>query len=121
MTAARLDLAAAAGAPRDTAGPVFRAPWEAQAFALAVSLSERGAFTWSEWAATLAEVIGEARGRGEPDTGERYYEHWLDALERIVERKNILDATRLETRRQRWRAAAARTPHGQPIVLAPDD
>ena len=121
MNAERADLAAVADAPRDAGGPVFHAPWEAQAFALAVSLSERGAFTWKEWAATLAEVIAEAPARGEADTGERYYEHWLDALELIVARKALVDDARLEARRRQWREAAARTPHGQPIVLAPDD
>ena len=121
MTVPQPDLAVSAGMPRDAAGPVFRAPWEAQAFALAVSLSERGAFTWSEWAATLAEVIAEHRARGEPDTGERYYEHWVAALERIVARKSLVDDVRLEARRQQWREAAERTPHGQPIVLAPDE
>jgi nitrile hydratase accessory protein len=114
-------LAAVAGAPHDGAEPVFNAPWEAQAFALAVALSERGAFTWKEWAATLAEVIGEARARGESDTGERYYEHWLAALERIVARIGLVDDALLERRRRQWRAAARRTPHGQPIVLLPDD
>ncbi len=117
----RADLAAIADAPRDGAGPVFNAPWEAQAFALAVALSERGAFTWKEWAATLAQVIGEARARGDPDTGERYYEHWLAALERIVARIGLVDDARLELRRRQWRAAARRTPHGEPIVLRPDD
>jgi nitrile hydratase accessory protein len=117
----RAELAAIAGAPRDTGGPVFGAPWEAQAFALAVALYERGAFTWKEWAATLAEVIGEARLRGEPDAGERYYEHWLAALERIVAAKRLLERESLADRQRAWRAAARRTPHGQPIVLHPDD
>jgi len=117
----RAELAAVAGAPRDAAGPVFRAPWEAQAFALAVALHERGAFSWKDWAATLAEVIGEARMRGEPDTGERYYEHWLVALERIVAAKRLLERDSLEDRQRAWRVAARRTPHGQPIVLHPDD
>jgi nitrile hydratase accessory protein len=115
------ELAAIAGAPRDAGGPVFGAPWEAQAFALAVALHERGAFTWKEWAATLADVIGEARLRGEPDTGERYYEHWLAALERIVAAKRLLERDSLEDRRRAWHAAARRTPHGQPIVLHSDD
>ena len=43
--------------PRDEHGPVFGAPWEAEAFALAVSLNERGLFTWKEWAATLGDEI----------------------------------------------------------------
>ena len=86
-----------------------------------MALHERGAFTWKEWASTLAQVIGETRMRGESDTGERYYEHWLAALERIVAAKRLLERNRLEDRRRAWRAAAQRTPHGQPIVLHPDD
>jgi len=96
---------------------VFNAPWEAQAFAMAVALHERGAFTWQEWAATLAEVIAEVKARGEPDTGERYYEHWLTALERIVERKSLVAGQALEERRHAWEEAARRTPHGKPIEL----
>jgi nitrile hydratase accessory protein len=109
-----------AGMPRDAQGPVFAAPWQAQAFALTLSLHERGAFTWNEWAAVLAEVIGEVRARGEADTGERYYEHWLVALERIALRKELLDDGSLRKRRAQWEDAARHTPHGQPIVLAPD-
>ena len=43
--------------PHDTGGPVFAEPWQAQAFALAVKLSEQGHFTWKEWAAALAEEL----------------------------------------------------------------
>ena len=34
--------------PRDEDGPVFKEPWEAKAFALAVNLSEAGYFSWAE-------------------------------------------------------------------------
>jgi nitrile hydratase accessory protein len=105
------------GIPRDEAGPVFKAPWEAQAFAMAVALHERGAFTWKEWAGTLAEVLAEVKARGEPDDGTQYYGHWMSALERIVQRKGILTGAHLERRRQEWDEAARRTPHGQPIEL----
>ena len=101
--------------------PVFNAPWEAQAFAMAVALHERGAFTWSEWAATLAEVIAEVKARGEADTGERYYEHWLTALERLSRRKGLVTADGLEARRDAWDRAARATPHGHPIELRPDE
>ena len=36
------------GQPHDEGGPVFREPWEAQAFAMTLSLHERGLFTWPE-------------------------------------------------------------------------
>lgn len=97
--------------------PVFNAPWEAQAFAMAVALHERGLFTWKEWAETLAAVIAEVRARGEPDTGEEYYRHWLTALERIVAAKRLVPMEILEERRHEWEEAAERTPHGQPIEL----
>lgn len=45
---------------------VFSEPWEAQAFAMAVTLSGNGYFTWKEWAATLAEVIAESKANGGP-------------------------------------------------------
>ena len=74
---------------RDEDGPVFRAQWEAEAFALAVSLNERGLFTWKEWAATVGDEIKKAQAAGDPDTGDTYYHHWLATLERIVAAKGI--------------------------------
>jgi nitrile hydratase accessory protein len=107
--------------PRDAAGPVFREPWEAQAFAMAVSLHEAGVFTWSEWAATLGREIKAAQATGDPDHGDTYYRHWLNALERLLREKNIASAEALVRFRDAWRHAGARTPHGMPIVLAETD
>jgi nitrile hydratase accessory protein len=108
------DLAALPSIPRDDEGPVFRAPWEAQAFAMAVVLHERGHFTWKEWAACLADEIAAA---GDTDDGKRYYHHWLAALEKLVAAKRIILADELHARRDAWEEAARKTPHGQPIVL----
>ena len=107
--------------PRNADGPVFSAPWEAEAFALAVSLNERGLFTWKEWAATLGDEIKKAQAAGDPDTGETYYHHWLATLERIVATKGLADARRLARTRDAWQRACARTPHGTPIELRPED
>jgi nitrile hydratase accessory protein len=106
--------------PRDAEGPVFAEPWQAQAFALAVKLSEQGYFTWKEWAATLAEELQAAAARGEPDDGSRYYEYWLAALERLVTSKNLTDETALLTRKEAWADAYRHTPHGRPVELKPD-
>lgn len=100
--------------PRDADGPVFREPWEAQAFAMAVKLHERGLFEWPEWAQTLGQVIAEA---GADASGEDYYVHWLTALERIVEAKSALSGDELATRKAAWDRAARATPHGEPIEL----
>ena len=104
-----------------TDGPVFREPWEAQAFALARSLRERGVFSSSEWAAALGEEIKKAQTEGDRDTGETYYHHWLAALERLVAAKGLADAQTLARTREAWRRASARTPHGTPIELRPGD
>ena len=109
------------GIPRDAAGPVFREPWEAQAFAMALALHARGLFTWPEWAATLGAEIKRAQAAGDPDTGETYYRHWLNALERIVAAKGIATGDMLHRYQAAWDHAADRTPHGAPIALKPED
>ena len=85
----------------------FDEPWQAQAFALAVALNERGLFTWGEWASTFAPL----------NAGTDYWTAWLTALERIVEVKGAADDGDLARLFAAWRDAADRTPHGEPIVL----
>ena len=118
---ARLATEAVPSIPRDAEGPVFREPWEAQAFAMALALHERGLFTWPQWAATLAEEIKRAQAAGDPDTGETYYHHWLAALERLVAEKGVATPEMLARYHDAWDHAADRTPHGTPIELKPDD
>jgi nitrile hydratase accessory protein len=106
---------------RDASGPVFREPWEAQAFAMTLTLHERGVFSWPEWTVFLADEIQRAQCAGDPDNGETYYRHWLAALERIVVSKGVATNAMLERYRDAWDAAADRTPHGNPIELRPQD
>jgi nitrile hydratase accessory protein len=107
--------------PRDDEGPVFREPWEAQAFAMALALHERGLFTWKEWAEALGGEIRRAQSAGDPDTGETYYQHWLATLERLVADKGVASSEALDRYRHAWDHAADRTPHGSPIELRPED
>ncbi|EKS33259.1 nitrile hydratase accessory protein [Afipia clevelandensis] len=109
------------GIPRDGEGPVFREPWEARAFAMALALHARGLFTWPEWADALANEIKRAQAAGDADTGETYYRHWLAALEHLVAAKKVAPEGELHRYRDAWDRAADRTPHGQPIELAPED
>jgi nitrile hydratase accessory protein len=103
--------------PRDEGGPVFAEPWQAQAFALAVKLSEQGHFTWKEWAAALAEELKAAADRGEPDDGSHYYEHWLATLERLVVARRLSDPATMAARKEAWADAYRHTPHGKPVEL----
>ena len=104
--------------PRDKEGPVFNEPWEAQAFALAVRLSEMGYFSWAEWAEVLSQEIKAAQAQGDPDLGNTYYQHWLNALERLCAAKNLVGDADRGRRKEEWRLAYLNTPHGQPIELS---
>ena len=117
VPAATPDLAALPHIPCDAEGPVFREPWEAHAFALAVTLHQKGLFTWPEWAEALSAEITRAQADGDPDTGETYDRHWLKALEGLVIRRGVATPAAIEATTEAWHAAAAATPHGQPIVL----
>ena len=89
--------------------PIFAEPWEAQAFALAVKLSEQGYFTWKEWSEALAAEI--------KNSDQSYYQNWLRALERLVTAKGLTTPEAIETRKQAWANAYRHTPHGKPVIL----
>ena len=103
--------------PSDKDGPVFQEPWEAQAFALVVALHGAGRFTWEEWATTLSEEIVLAKKLGDPDLGDTYYQHWLNALEKMALQKNFSTNSEVHARSEQWRQAYLSTPHGQPVKL----
>jgi len=105
----------------DAEAPVFREPWEAHAFAMVLTLHQRGVFSWREWADALAAQISLAQTQGDADLGDTYYQHWLGALEALVAAKGVITMTDLERYRNAWDSAADRTPHGQVIELKPGD
>ena len=99
----RPDLQQLAGIPVDKDGPVFRAPWEAQAFAMVVRLQEQGVFSWKEWAEQLGQCIKAAQAGGDADLGDTYYQHWLAALEAMVAAKGLASAQTLQQHQARVR------------------
>lgn len=99
--------------PRDAEGPIFAEPWQAQAFAMTLKLHEAGAFTWPEWAQALSVELA----RDPEDDGSRYYEHWVAALEGLVTGRNLAATAELHARKDAWKDAYLRTPHGHPIDL----
>ena len=107
--------------PPDEDGAVFAQPWQAHAFAMTLQLHERGLFSWPEWAAALTAQIRAAQARGDADRGTTYYQHWLNALEQLVIDRQLGTPEQIHALEHAWEAAAARTPHGQPIALEPVD
>jgi nitrile hydratase accessory protein len=108
------EIAATPAIPLDADGPVFQAPWEAQAFGMALALHERGYFAWSDFVRYLSAEIA---AHADEQDGSHYYQHWLAALEKLVAEQGLVAAHELSRRRAAWDRAARATPHGQPIVL----
>ena len=109
------------GMPQEGGEPVFAEPWQAQAFAMALALHQRGLFSWPEWAEALSQQIAAAQAAGDADLGDTYYRHWLAALEALVAAKGASSPDELARVRHAWAHAAGRTPHGQPIELRLQD
>ena len=92
---------------------MFSEPWQAQAFAMALTLHESGAFTWPEWAQALSAQLASDPA----DDGSRYYEHWVAALEGLSAGRALASTQELATRKDAWADAYRRTPHGRPVEL----
>lgn len=107
--------------PKDDEGPVFTAPWQAEIFAITLSLYEQDVFKWTEWAELLSNKIKEAQDLGDPDLGDTYYHHWLGALEQMIISKGIDENDQLLELYNAWDLAAQSTPHGQAIELSKGD
>lgn len=115
------ELACLPGRPRDADELTFSAPWEAQVFAMAISLHKRGLFTWTEWSQVLGMQIAVAQKTGDPDRGDTYYRHWCAALEQLIEAKRLSSNDELKRYQHAWNHAAERTPHGSAIELKSED
>jgi nitrile hydratase accessory protein len=98
-------------------GPAFDEPWQAEAWALAISLQDAGHVTAAEWSAALGAEILAAQARGDPDDGSTYYRHVLAALERLAGEKGLASRAALLNRRRAWEEAYRSTPHGRPVAL----
>lgn len=123
MSTPEPDTGASTGSPfrlPDGSGPdapVFAEPWQAQAFALAVALHQRGVFTWSEWAAELSKQVARP---GAAQDGSDYYQHWLATIEVLLAEKGVAGPQLVADLSASWQRAAHATPHGKPILLEND-
>ena len=102
--------------PPDSPAP-FEEPWQAQALAIAQSLQDSGVITPAQWSQALGAAIERAQAAGDPDKGDTYYLHVLDALEHLLAECDLVSSESLERRKSEWVAAYERTPHGQPVEL----
>jgi nitrile hydratase subunit alpha len=101
------DMQGTTALPRKSGELIFQAPWEGEAFAMAVALCERGMYPWSEFQNQLISAIAAAEKKQlPPETQPTYYENWLAALEALLIEKHILSKARID-RKAAWLARAA--------------
>ena len=100
-----------------TPEPAFSEPWHAQVFALTVSLSEAGHFSWPDWAAEFSETLAAHGLDKELDGGADYFDAWLATLERMLAEGGQADAAEVSQIKATWAQAYLSTPHGAPVSL----
>jgi nitrile hydratase accessory protein len=80
-----------AALPRMSGELVFHDEWERRAFAIAVSLAERGSFAWPQFQANLIEAVRVAEADDPLHPSRGYYESWLAALDATLADVRLLD------------------------------
>ena len=96
---------------------VFTEQWHAQVVALVELLVGQGKIAPKDWSLVLGAELDRRAAQGFPDTDANYYEAFLTALERILDKDQIATTVELNERESDWREAYLSTPHGQPVVL----
>ena len=95
MTLVDLGVEGPAAPPRSNGELVFAAPWEGRAFAMALTLHDRGIFEWSAFQAQLIKAVARAEAAG----GEfSYYRCWLEALETLLSDEGLVPGGLVEDR-----------------------
>ena len=85
--------------PRRNGELVFNAPWEGRAFGMALAVRGRSPFPWDEMRELLEGRIAAA---GPADDGSHYYEHWVAALEELLERRSLLSRAEVDRRTREY-------------------
>jgi nitrile hydratase accessory protein len=106
------DMGGTAALPRKNGELVFEAPWESQAFGMAIALYERGHFDWEEFRGRLISEIG-GWERSEEDEREvwDYYRHWLASFEALVKERGLLSEQEIEERTSEFVSVARDDDH----------
>ena len=106
-----LDVDGAAAPPRSNGELVFAAPWESQAFGVAMALHDAGRIDWEDFRQSLIREIGEWEAAHPSGEGWNYYECWLRALERTATAKGLVDPRALADRAEQLAALPAGHDH----------
>lgn len=82
----------AADPPQEGDELLFKAPWQARAFSLVVTLHQQGMFEWNEFQNRLIEQVQAGAFEDEKDDSEAiYYRQWMAAFEQLLADRQIID------------------------------
>ena len=109
--------------PRRSGDVAFDHAWEIRAFAIATAMHDDGAFDWPEFQQELIRSIRMWESSHDTATGWNYYDRWMEALERLLGDKGMLDAEELDQRTAEVLATPANTHHHpparEPVAVVP--
>lgn len=76
----------------------FNTPWSARLFGMTLAASEKRLLTLQQFQSALIERIGEHEKNSCITTDEDYYTCWLEALQSLLEAKQLWQAEQLSRR-----------------------
>jgi nitrile hydratase accessory protein len=78
--------------PKDNGSLCFGAPWERQAFGMALALAKQGFFEWDDFRTEMIATIGAWEAAHDlADPNWSYYDILLTVREKMVERSGLRD------------------------------
>lgn len=104
---------------------VFSEPWEVRAFALAVAGHTSGQYPWKDFQQALVSSIktweNSVEDLAHPSWS--YFEHWVSALEEVLEHGGLVDARDVQARTEGVLGTPANRnhhdPHYDPVAIDP--
>ncbi len=109
--------------PRRSGDMAFNHAWEIRAFAIATAMHDDGAFDWPEFQEELIRSIQHWESSNDSTTGWSYYDRWMEALEKLLGDKGMLDTEELDRRTAEVLATPANIHHHpparEPVAIVP--
>jgi nitrile hydratase accessory protein len=107
-----LDVEGPSSPPRSNGELVFAEPWESRAFGVTIALHQDGLFTWDEFKERLIAAIARWEVAHSDGEGYRYYTCWLDALQTLLDERQVLPDADVQRRAADLAARSPGHDHG---------
>ena len=109
--------------PRRSGEVAFNHAWEIRAFAIATAMADDGTFDWPEFQGELIGSIQAWESSNDSTSGWSYYDRWMEALEKLLGDKGMVDPEELDRRTAEVLSTPANTHHHpparEPVAVVP--